>query len=200
MSKKTNFLLFLHPPLPLIFAAAAPARLRSPLRTHTPPSPPHTPFSLGPARSVASSSQKTNMHGAASRLCSSSSSLIVGRLSGGAARAAAASAGAPASASPMISRRLHGSNRLLDSNIITTTNLDNPKHRNNKHRSNAIDKIFEVEPVVIDGNLAVCDGGGGALGHPVEYITLKFSNSQLAGVCKYCGLRFVSSGKGGHGH
>jgi NADH dehydrogenase (ubiquinone) Fe-S protein 6 len=49
---------------------------------------------------------------------------------------------------------------------------------------------------VVDGDLAVCEGGGGALGHPVEYITLKASGSgsKLAGICKYCNLRYVSSG------
>ena len=52
----------------------------------------------------------------------------------------------------------------------------------------------KVEPIVVDGDLAVCEGGGGALGHPVEYITLKPSGSKLAGICKYCNLRYVSSG------
>jgi len=53
----------------------------------------------------------------------------------------------------------------------------------------------QVQPIVVDGDLAVCEGGGGALGHPVEYITLKGSGSKLAGICKYCNLRYVSSGK-----
>ena len=62
-----------------------------------------------------------------------------------------------------------------------------------KHRSDAMEKIFEVPPIEVDGDVAVCEGGAGALGHPVEYITLKVHSStdRLAGVCKYCGLRFV---------
>ncbi|GMI45820.1 hypothetical protein TrCOL_g4065 [Triparma columacea] len=84
--------------------------------------------------------------------------------------------------------------RVALSNLLTETNLHNPTIRNNKHRSDAIDKVFEVEPIVVDGDLAVCEGGGGALGHPVEYITLKPSGSKLAGICKYCNLRYVSSG------
>mmetsp|Transcript_16153 Transcript_16153/g.46188 ORF Transcript_16153/g.46188 Transcript_16153/m.46188 type:complete len:128 (-) Transcript_16153:137-520(-) len=59
-----------------------------------------------------------------------------------------------------------------------------------KHRSNALD-LVEKHPIVeVEGERAICDGGGGALGHPLEYISL-----QRPGVverCKYCGLRFSS--------
>jgi len=53
--------------------------------------------------------------------------------------------------------------------------------------------------------MAVCDGGGGALGHPLEYIKLGAradydeGNTEEAGVrCIYCGLRYRSKGGGGH--
>ena len=36
-----------------------------------------------------------------------------------------------------------------------------------------------------------CDGGGGALGHPIEYITLNTVDPTIPTDCKYCGLRFV---------
>lgn len=59
-----------------------------------------------------------------------------------------------------------------------------------KHRSNALELIQKVPIVEVEGERAICDGGGGPLGHPLEYISL-----QRPGVverCKYCGLRFAS--------
>jgi len=61
-----------------------------------------------------------------------------------------------------------------------------------------MEKIMEVEPIAVDGDVAVCDGGGGALGHPVEYISLTFTQNnnegrtELDGLCKWCGLRFYN--------
>lgn len=46
-----------------------------------------------------------------------------------------------------------------------------------------------VEVIEVADVTAVCDGGGGALGHPVEYIQLNTVSNEPA-VCKYCGLRF----------
>lgn len=43
--------------------------------------------------------------------------------------------------------------------------------------------------VQVEGRLAVCDGGSGALGHPLEYMTLDTVNPGPV-VCKYCGLRY----------
>mmetsp|Transcript_23361 Transcript_23361/g.38430 ORF Transcript_23361/g.38430 Transcript_23361/m.38430 type:complete len:102 (-) Transcript_23361:66-371(-) len=54
--------------------------------------------------------------------------------------------------------------------------------------------IAEVPPKEVSGRVAACDGGGGSLGHPIEYITL---TSPVANECKYCGLRFVQK-KGKH--
>lgn len=59
-----------------------------------------------------------------------------------------------------------------------------------KHRSNALELVEKHPVIVVDGEQAICDGGGGALGHPLEYISL-----QRPGVierCKYCGLRYAS--------
>jgi len=42
--------------------------------------------------------------------------------------------------------------------------------------------------IEVEKDMAICDGGGGALGHPVEYISLARPGS--VGVCKYCALRF----------
>jgi uncharacterized Zn-finger protein len=47
------------------------------------------------------------------------------------------------------------------------------------------------------GHVAVCDGGSGALGHPVEYIQLDTVSKKPA-VCKYCGLRFKMSSEPHH--
>lgn len=47
-------------------------------------------------------------------------------------------------------------------------------------------------------HVAVCDGGSGALGHPVEYIQLD-TVSNAPQICKYCGLRFKMKA-GAHGH
>ena len=44
----------------------------------------------------------------------------------------------------------------------------------------------------VEGYVAVCDGGGGALGHPLEYIQLDTVSNEPA-VCKYCGVRFKAS-------
>lgn len=70
----------------------------------------------------------------------------------------------------------------------------------NPHRSNAEELINKVPVIKVKGDLATCNGGGGALGHPIEcvcltllvtlvrrYITLV--GDEIA-VCKYCGLRY----------
>ena len=59
-----------------------------------------------------------------------------------------------------------------------------------KHRSNALELVEKHEVVWVEGERAICDGGGGALGHPLEYISLQRPNEIQR--CKYCGLRFGS--------
>ncbi len=52
------------------------------------------------------------------------------------------------------------------------------------------DMIASIPVIEVDGNVAVCNGGGGALGHPVEYIQLNTVKPGDAATCKYCGLRY----------
>ena len=69
-----------------------------------------------------------------------------------------------------------------------------------KHRSNALELIQRQPIIEVDGDIAICDGGGGALGHPLEYIKLGPRADYLekngeagedGGVaCIYCGLRY----------
>lgn len=71
-----------------------------------------------------------------------------------------------------------------------------------KFGSNAMDLIQAADTVEVDGAVAVCDGGGGALGHPLEYIKILVADGADAGpqICKYCGTKFVrkSGATGGH--
>mmetsp|Transcript_24312 Transcript_24312/g.57615 ORF Transcript_24312/g.57615 Transcript_24312/m.57615 type:complete len:118 (-) Transcript_24312:129-482(-) len=57
--------------------------------------------------------------------------------------------------------------------------------------------IDSIPVIPVEGHLAICDGGGGALGHPIEYIQLNTRHHDAA-TCKYCGLRFISTGGGHH--
>lgn len=59
-----------------------------------------------------------------------------------------------------------------------------------KHRSNALELVEKHTIVEVEGERAICDGGGGALGHPLEYISLE--RPGVVERCKYCGLRFAS--------
>jgi NADH dehydrogenase (ubiquinone) Fe-S protein 6 len=49
--------------------------------------------------------------------------------------------------------------------------------------------INKIPPVEVAGDMAICDGGGGALGHPNEYIALR--GVGIIDPCKYCGLRYT---------
>ncbi len=48
--------------------------------------------------------------------------------------------------------------------------------------------VNDREVVITRAWHVACDGGGGALGHPVEYITLARGGQA---VCKYCGRRYL---------
>lgn len=50
--------------------------------------------------------------------------------------------------------------------------------------------VDDREVVLTDHDHVACDGGGGALGHPVEYMTLGDKGEV---VCKYCGRRYLAS-------
>eukprot|EP00978_Attheya_sp_CCMP212_P047001 scaffold421184_cov56-Attheya_sp.AAC.6 len=65
-----------------------------------------------------------------------------------------------------------------------------------KHRSNAME-LIEKQPVIeVEGHMAVCDGGGGALGHPLEYIKVGHMHGSVK-KCIYCGLKYKQKA-GGH--
>ena len=69
----------------------------------------------------------------------------------------------------------------------------------NEHRSNAEKLINDVSVIKVKGAIAVCDGGGGSLGHPIEYIQLNLKKHEPS-VCKYCGLRYEMDHSHGHHH
>lgn len=73
--------------------------------------------------------------------------------------------------------------------VPSSTDLDAVR---SKWGSNAMDKIHSTAPIEVDADVAICNGGGGALGHPVEYIKLLVSDEDAGPqVCKYCGLKFL---------
>jgi len=73
--------------------------------------------------------------------------------------------------------------------VHTRTNHES-EFKLGKHRSNALELLQKVPIVEVEGEMAICDGGGGALGHPLEYISLE--RPGVVERCKYCGLRFAS--------
>jgi uncharacterized Zn-finger protein len=66
-----------------------------------------------------------------------------------------------------------------------------------KHRSNALELVNKVPPIEVSGDMAVCDGGGGALGHPVEYIKVGNRGGEAVS-CIYCGLKYRQKDDGHH--
>lgn len=60
-----------------------------------------------------------------------------------------------------------------------------------KWGSNAMDLVQSEQVIKVAGPVAICDGGGGALGHPIEYIQLDRGDAQFPAVCKYCGRKFI---------
>ncbi len=48
----------------------------------------------------------------------------------------------------------------------------------NAHRSNAMELISKVPVVEVAANVAMCDGGGGATGHPIE-VRLPFLGAMM---------------------
>ena len=51
-----------------------------------------------------------------------------------------------------------------------------------------------IEEFYVDDDVAACDGGGGALGHPLVYLAIDKSGQAE---CPYCSRRFVYR-PGGH--
>ena len=66
--------------------------------------------------------------------------------------------------------------------------LQLPVH--NEHRSNAEAMVNALPVILVPSTTALCDGGGGATGHPVEYMKLDKREGASPVVCKYCGLRY----------
>lgn len=54
----------------------------------------------------------------------------------------------------------------------------------------------EFETIAVHSLEVVCDGGGGALGHPRVYLHIEGSEGFV--VCPYCSRTFVY--EGGHSH
>jgi uncharacterized Zn-finger protein len=55
-----------------------------------------------------------------------------------------------------------------------------------------------AETIHVDAPTVGCDGGGGALGHPLVYLSMGPSGRVD---CPYCGRRFIQDAhKKGHGH
>ena len=70
----------------------------------------------------------------------------------------------------------------------------------NRHRSSAEELVARVPVVEVAADVALCDGGGGATGHPIEYVALNTRDGGATPVaCKYCGVRFIRKA-GHHGH
>lgn len=61
------------------------------------------------------------------------------------------------------------------------------------HRSNAQELIARVPVIEVAGKVAMCDGGGGATGHPIEFVKLDKRDGASPTVCKYCGLLFQAA-------
>jgi uncharacterized Zn-finger protein len=55
----------------------------------------------------------------------------------------------------------------------------------------------QPEIIKVDKTSAVCDGGGGPLGHPKIYLEM---GNKTEIDCPYCGRQFVLSGEGAHAH
>ena len=64
------------------------------------------------------------------------------------------------------------------------------QYKQGKHRSNALELVSKQPVIEVDGEMAICDGGGGSLGHPVEYISLQ--RPGVIETCKYCALKYKS--------
>lgn len=64
----------------------------------------------------------------------------------------------------------------------------------NMHRSNAAELVAKVPVIeVSSGHVAMCNGGGGATGHPNEYIQLERRAGAEPSLCRYCGMRYVAA-------
>ncbi len=54
-----------------------------------------------------------------------------------------------------------------------------------------LDPLPAPETIIVDTRRVSCDGGGGALGHPIVFYEM---GEEDFVECKYCGRRFVLAG------
>ncbi|CEG38454.1 NADH:ubiquinone oxidoreductase, NDUFS6/13 kDa subunit [Plasmopara halstedii] len=99
---------------------------------------------------------------------------------------------------PRVAQSFTAGIRLQKARFSTIYDYQTPFEDINRHRSDAEQRIAQVPIVELASNVAVCDGGGGALGHPVEYIQLDTREHNTPQTCKYCGIRFKMK-EGYHG-
>ncbi len=79
------------------------------------------------------------------------------------------------------------------SNSASSSNPSKSPYKHGAHRSNAEELVVKFPVTKVHGTVALCDGGGGAMGHPIEYIQLNVvGGAGREGECKYCGLRYES--------
>jgi uncharacterized Zn-finger protein len=61
------------------------------------------------------------------------------------------------------------------------------------------DQTFAEETFLVDSPVVGCDGGGGALGHPLVYLNIGAEGEIM---CPYCSRRFIlkdgAGTQGGH--
>eukprot|EP01084_Bolivina_argentea_P270946 460846_1 len=58
------------------------------------------------------------------------------------------------------------------------------------HRSDAEDLAAALRIIEVDSDVAICSGGGGVLGHPLEYIQLNKVKNEPS-TCNYCSQKFI---------
>lgn len=75
-----------------------------------------------------------------------------------------------------------------DKSLLYVTRMES-EYKLGKHRSDALSRIMDQPVIEVETDVAVCDGGGGALGHPLEYIAVGNLQGGYA-ACIYCGLRY----------
>jgi uncharacterized Zn-finger protein len=88
-------------------------------------------------------------------------------------------------------RKLPGRDRLHQPLGVPPSGTDADAVRA-KWGSNAMDLVQKASTISVKGPVAICNGGDGALGHPLEYIQVNRADSQYPAICKYCGAKFVA--------
>ncbi|GAX27904.1 hypothetical protein FisN_21Hu254 [Fistulifera solaris] len=97
---------------------------------------------------------------------------------------------------PPLAPAVHSSpefNRSKEEKRLENHSYKESPYKLGKHRSNAMELVHKVPIIEVEGEMAVCDGGGGALGHPLEYISLARPGAVES--CKYCALRYTKKKK-----